>query len=132
MKKKSPTLWKMFSHAAYDSLEEAEQYRWAVESSLAAWNYRRKQVDGSSLEALEESKEIFFDANMMAHEKGKCLVPHDPNILYNSSLVALLAQKANVLVPSPPAATKYAPPDFAFPLPLLNAQASTPLVIWKT
>ena len=131
-KRKTPTPWTMFKVAAYDSTEEAEQYRWAVEASNAAWNYRRKQVDGASLQAMEESKQIFLDANLMAEERAKLLSPHPPNLLFNSSLVAELAQRAKVLVSGSPKSTKYAPPDFAFPLPLLNAKASTPLVVWKT
>uniref|UniRef100_A0A7S1LYC1 Uncharacterized protein n=1 Tax=Neobodo designis TaxID=312471 RepID=A0A7S1LYC1_NEODS len=129
-----PTPWSLLWGAVEDSTT-TKHYRYAVQASELAWEVRKMMGDGSSREAIEVKREKLHDTILMEQEltrnrKAEDARPH--RRLFNSSLVAECLQEMKLLPEPFPEAYRYGPQDFAWRLPLVNANLGEPVIVFKS
>lgn len=131
---RKPTPWGILS-AAWDSNTRSAQYRWAVQASEHAWKIRKMMGDGSTQGAIQGAKSKLHDAIVMERDFAKRLGPGEERphrVMWNSSLVAEALQMMKLLPEPHPQATAYAPSDFSWKLPLINAKYMDALIVFKS
>ena len=128
------TPWSVVWGAVEDG-NTTKHYRYAVQASELAWEVRKMMGDGSTRDAIEAKKSKLHDSIVMemdlaAHIKIEDRRPH--RRLFCSSLVAETLQEMKLLPEPVPEAYRYGPQDFAWRLPLINANYGDPVLIFKS
>lgn len=129
-----PTPWSLLWGAVEDSTT-TKHYRYAVQASELAWEVRKMMGDGSTREAIEVKRGKLHDTILMEQELTKNRAVEDARPhrrLFNASLVAETLQEMHLLPEPFPEAYRYGPQDFAWRLPLINADLGDPVIIFKS
>ena len=122
--------------AAWQTKAERAHYRWAMESSELAFEIRQRMADGGASEqAIARMRDQLIERFSVGEHYAKALGTDHPRpnkSLHNASLVAEGLQHMGLMTKPFPLAFRYTPVDFAWRLPMINVNLSSPKMVFTS